>query len=99
MADNKNTNLLPSFLGGLLTGFVIIPVVSEALNIVYSYIQAALIKPTKAVIKGNAEVEEMQNANTPVNTNVIGFEVPDLTEYYDDEDDDYDKKSKKRNKI
>ena len=98
MSDNKNNNSLPSFLGGLLTGFVIIPVVSEALNIVYSYIQAALIKPTKAV-KGNAEVEEMQNANTPVNTNVIGFEVPDLTEYYEDDDDYDDKKSKKRNKI
>ena len=75
----KKDNHLPSYIWGLLTGLVFIPVISEALNIVYSYIQAALIKPTKIVLKGNQEVSEMQgeeNDEEVVSSNNIGFTHP-----------------------
>lgn len=84
--DKKNRSL-PSFILGLVTGFVFIPVITEALDLVYTYIQAALIKPTKIIIKGNQEVVDIQEKNEMVvSTNRIGFECPDIEEYYYEND-------------
>ena len=94
----KNKSSLSSYVFGLLTGFVFIPVTTEALSIVYSYIQLALIKPSKAVIKGNEELQKMQGEQEGVCSNVIGFEYPNVDEYYDDWDIEDKNNSKKYKK-
>lgn len=81
--ENKTTKY---FIIGLLSGFIVIPIIEELMNVVNAWIQALLIKPNKIVIKGNKELAEMQGDEQEVQTHCIGFQV-DSEDYYDDEED------------
>lgn len=75
---------------GLLSGLLFIPVIEEFSNVIMSYIQVLLLKPTKKVLKGNQEISDLQEASEYQVSNCIGFQIPSEDEYYYDEDDDFD---------
>lgn len=72
---------------GILTGLLFIPVIEEFINVIISWIQVLLLKPTKIVLEGNKEIKELQGDEEYQQTNCIGFQVPSDDEYYCDEDE------------
>ena len=86
MKDNKNVWF---YILGTLSGLLFIPVIEEFINVIMSWIQVLLIKPTKKVLKGNKKLAKYQEPEQYEQSNCIGFEIPNEDEYYYD-DDDYD---------
>ena len=85
---NKNKNVFIYILG-LLSGLLFIPIIEEFINVIMSWIQVLMLKPSGKVLKGNKELVKYQQPDTCEESNCIGFEVPD--EYdYGDYDDGYD---------
>ena len=76
------------YIFGLLSGLLLIPVIEEFSNVIMSWIQVLLLKPTKKVLKGNQEISDLQESSEYQVSNCIGFQVPNEYEYYDD--DEYD---------
>ena len=84
MKDNKNVWF---YILGLLSGMLFIPVIEEFINVIMSWIQVLLLKPTKIVLEGNKEINEMQADEEYQQTNCIGFQIPSNDEeYYEDEE-------------
>ena len=86
MKDNKNVWF---YILGALSGLLFIPIIEEFINVIMSWIQVLLLKPTKKVLKGNKKLEKYQEPEQYEQSNCIGFEIPNENEYYYD-DDDYD---------
>ena len=84
---NKNKNVW-FYILGILTGLLFIPVIEEFINVIISWIQVLLLKPTKIVLEGNKEIKELQSDEEYQQTNCIGFQIPSDDEYYCDEDDE-----------
>lgn len=85
MKENKS---MWHYVFGLLSGLLFIPVIEEFSNVIMSWIQVLLLKPTEKVLKGNQEISDLQEASECQVSNCIGFQVPNEYEYYDD--DEYD---------
>ena len=73
---------------GILTGLLFIPVIEEFINVIISWIQVLLLKPTKIVLEGNKEINELQGDEEYQQNNCIGFQISSDDEYYCDEDDE-----------
>ena len=83
---NKNKNVW-FYILGLLSGILFIPATEELINVIMSWIQVLLLKPTKIVLEGNKEINEMQADEEYQQTNCIGFQIPSNDEeYYEDEE-------------
>lgn len=84
MPMNKETK---NYMLGILTGLLFIPVIEEFINVIMSWIQVLLLQPTKIVLEGNKEINEMQADEEYQQTNCIGFQIPSNDEeYYEDEE-------------
>ena len=84
---NKNKNVW-FYILGLLSGILFIPVIEEFINVIMSWIQVLLLKPTKIVLEGNKEIDEIQADEEYQQTSCIGFQIPSNDEeYYCDEDE------------
>ena len=57
---NKNKNVW-FYILGLLSGMLFIPVIEEFINVIMSWIQVLILKPTEKVLKGNKELENIKN--------------------------------------
>ena len=84
---NKNKNVW-FYILGLLSGILFIPIIEEFINVIMSWIQVLLLKPTKKVLKGNKKLEKYQEPEQYEQSNCIGFEIPNENEYYYDDDDE-----------
>ena len=84
---NKNKNVW-FYILGLLSGILFIPVIEEFINVIMSWIQVLILKPTEKVLKGNKELEKYQESEEYQQTNCIGFQIQSEDEYYCDEDDE-----------
>ena len=84
MKNNKNVWF---YILGLLSGLLFIPIIEEFINVIMSWIQVLLLKPTKKVLKGNKKLAKYQEPEQYEQSNCIGFEIPNENEYYYDEDD------------
>ena len=83
---NKNKNVW-FYILGLLSGILFIPVIEEFINVIMSWIQVLLLKPTKIVLEGNKEINELQGDDEYQETSCIGFQMPSNNEeYYEDEE-------------
>ena len=83
---NKNKNVW-FYILGLLSGILFIPVIEEFINVIMSWIQVLILKPTEKVLKGNKELEKYQEPEEYQQTNCIGFQIPSNDEeYYEDEE-------------
>ena len=81
---NKETK---HYILGILTGILFIPIIEEFINVIMSWIQVLLLKPTKIVLEGNKEINELQGDDGYQETNCIGFQMPsNEEEYYEDEE-------------
>ena len=85
MKDNKNVWF---YILGTLSGLLFIPVIEEFINVIMSWIQVLILKPTEKVLKGNKELEKYQEPEEYQQTNCNGFQIPSDDEYYCDEDDE-----------
>ena len=85
MKDNKNVWF---YILGTLSGLLFIPIIEEFINVIMSWIQVLLLKPTKKVLKGNKKLAKYQEPEEYQQTNCIGFQIPSDDEYYYDEDDE-----------
>lgn len=83
MKDKK----LLSYIFGLITGVVLLPVTDELLNVLYSWIEVMKIKPSSIIAEWNEEVASKGNGTEQ--TFAIGFQAPDheLEEYYEKEEE------------
>ena len=77
---NKNKNVW-FYILGLLSGLLFIPVIEEFINVIMSWIQVLILKPTEKVLKGNKELEKYQEPEEYQQTNCIGFQTPSEDEY------------------
>ena len=84
---NKNKSVW-FYILGLLSGILFIPVIEEFINVIMSWIQVLILKPTEKVLKGNKELEKYQEPEEYQQTNCIGFHIPSDDEYDYDEDDE-----------
>ena len=84
---NKNKNVW-FYILGLLSGMLFIPVIEEFIDVIMSWIQVLILKPTEMVLKGNKELEKYQEPEEYQQTNCIGFQIQSEDEYYCDEDDE-----------
>lgn len=85
----KENKALLSYILGACTIVIFLPIVEEIVNVILSWIEYLKILPGKLVIKGNAELQELQsNSETEeVDTCAIGFPYePKTEEYYDEEE-------------
>ena len=84
------------FLLGVITVVCIIPILNEFVELVCTHLEALKIKPTKKVLEGQTELQELQEKLNPEYqaTSAIGFEVPNCDDYYE-EDGDFDNKKNK----
>ena len=79
-------NSLKHYIFGLITGFIVIPLIEELMTVVNTWIQVLLLKPNKIVIKGNKELSELQGDEEPIETHCIGFQIPSEDDYEDEDD-------------
>ena len=84
MKKNKNVWF---YILGLLSGMLFIPVIEGFINVIMSWIQVLILKPTEKVLKGNKELEKYQEPEEYQQTNCIGFQIPSEDEYYYDDDE------------
>ena len=80
----KNKNLL-SYILGLATGFIFIPLIEELINVAFSWIEVLKTKPSGIINDWNKKmVAEDYGAES--DTCVIGFQyTPNEDEYYEDD--------------
>lgn len=82
MKENKNVWF---YILGLLSGLLFIPIIEDFINVIMSWIQVLLLKPTKKVLNGNKEISELQVDELP-KADCIGFQIPEneFDDYYDE---------------
>lgn len=84
---NKETK---HYILGLLTSLLFIPVIEEFVNVIMSWIQVLMLKPTKIVLEGNKKIAELQSDEEYQETSCIGFQVPNYEDEYYEDDEDYE---------
>ena len=85
---------LKIYILGMITSLVALPIINEVVEIICSFLEILKGISTKKVLKINKEIMDLQEQLEPVNTNCIGFEIPN-TEYEDDDWED----NKVKNRI
>lgn len=74
----KKNSLLLSYLLGIVSIILFIPLFESITEVICGYIELLKIQSTKAVLKGNNEIAKLQQENekenTEINTPVMGFQ-------------------------
>lgn len=86
MKENKT---LLSYILGACTIIVFLPIVEELVNVILSWIEYLKIIPSKLVLKGNAELQEIQNESGEIDSDtcaIVFHYEPKTEEYYDEEE-------------
>lgn len=78
-------NKLKCYILGMITVILAIPIIEQITEIVCGGLEVLKGKNTKKVMQINKEIEDLQMQLEPINTNCIGFEVPNQEEYYEDD--------------
>ena len=78
-------NKLKCHIFGMMTVVLAIPIIEQITEIVCGGLEVLKGKNTKKVMQINKEIEDLQMQLEPINTNCIGFKVPNQEEYYEDD--------------
>ena len=78
-------NKLKCYILGMMTIILAIPIIEQITEIVCGGLEVLKGKNTKKVMQINKEIEDLQMQLEPINTNCIGFKVPNQEEYYEDD--------------
>lgn len=68
----KNKNAL-FYILGMVSSIAIIPILEELTTVILSWVEYLKLKPSKLVLQGNKEIQELQAETEEVNTCAIGF--------------------------
>lgn len=87
----KKNNLLLSYILGIASVILLIPIVENMADAICGYIELLKMRSTKAILRGNVDIiklqQENEEATTEVNTNAIGFQYNDEDDYWYDEEE------------
>lgn len=78
-------NKLKCYIFDMMTVILAIPIIEQITEIVCGGLEVLKGKNTKKVMQINKEIEDLQMQLEPINTNCIGFKVPNQEEYYEDD--------------
>jgi hypothetical protein len=78
-------NKLKCYIFGMMTVILAIPIIEQITEIICGGLEVLKGKNTKKVMQINKEIEDLQMQLEPINTNCIGFKVPNQEEYYEDD--------------
>ena len=78
-------NKLKCYIFGMMTVILAIPIIEQITEIVCGGLEVLKGKNTKKVMQINKEIEDLQMQLEPINTNCIGFKVPNQEECYEDD--------------
>lgn len=78
-------NKLKCYILGMIIVILAIPIIEQITEIVCGGLEVLKGKNTKKVMQINKEIEDLQMQLEPINTNCIGFKVPNQEEYYEDD--------------
>lgn len=85
----KDKTLLTYILGGI-TILTFIPIIESITEIICGYLELLKISSTKEVLRGNKEIQELQNEQEELDAYAIGFDLTPQEEYYEDDDEYFD---------
>lgn len=81
----KNKNLI-SYILGLATGFIFIPLIEELINVAFSWIEVLKTKPSGIINDWNKKMASEDQDGMESDTYAIGFQyTPNEDEYYEEE--------------
>lgn len=81
----KNKNLL-SYILGLATGFIFIPLIEELINVAFSWIEVLKTKPSGIINEWNKKMVTEDQESVESDACAIGFHyTPNEDEYYEDD--------------
>ena len=67
---------LKTYIFGMATIAIILPIIDELTEVICGYLEVLKGESTKAVMKTNKEIADLQAELEPIDTNCIGFEIP-----------------------
>jgi len=87
---------MKKFIYGIITGFILIPILDELTNLIISLFELPKAAITKKILKENKVINELQTDLEKTDEGVaIGFDLSPQEEFYDEDDEFEDKKKAK----
>lgn len=84
----RKNNSIIAFMLGIITVVCIVPVFSSLGELICQWIEAGKTLPIEKTTKRNIKIAKLQNKlekiQMPINSQAIGFEIPDECEVYGD---------------
>lgn len=75
---------MKKFILGIFSVIFVIPILESITELICSWIEVLKVGSTKRVIIGNNEIADLQMQLEPIQTQAIGFSVPNNEDYYED---------------
>ena len=86
---------LTAFALGMVSVIAVIPILDSLTDLIVAYIKSWQGTPIKRALISNNEIADLQAKLEPVNSQLMGFAMPNDEEYY--EDDEFEDKSRVSN--
>ena len=83
---------LTAFALGMVSVITVIPILESLTDLAVAHIESWQGTPIKRALISNNEIADLQAQLEPVNSQLMGFAMPNEDEYY--EDDEFEDKSK-----
>ena len=83
---------LTSFALGMVSVIAVIPILDSLTDLTVAYIKSWQGTPIKRALISNNEIADLQAQLEPINSQLMGFAMPNEDEYY--EGDEFENKSK-----
>ena len=83
---------LTAFALGMVSVIAVIPILDSLTDLTVAYIKSWQGTPIKRALISNNEIADLQAKLEPINSQLMGFAMPNEDEYY--EDDEFEDKSK-----
>ena len=83
---------LTAYALGMVSIIAVIPILESLTDLAVAHIESLKGNPIKKTLISNNEIADLQAQLEPVNSQLMGFAMPNEDEYY--EDDEFEDKSK-----
>ena len=83
---------LTAYALGMVSIIAVIPILESLTDLAIAHIESLKGNPIKKTLISNNEIADLQAQLEPVNSQLMGFAMPNEDEYY--EDDEFEDKSK-----
>ena len=79
---------LTAFALGMVSVIAVIPILDSLTDLTVAHIESWKGNPIKRTLVSNNEIADLQAQLEPVNSQLMGFAIPNEDEYYEDEFED-----------